>query len=127
MGKFTTITRRLLIARGLDDIARDYANPDNNPDLPFIWRAAEWAKPNGVIAMALPGRILLKQSAQGKDARTALIRGLRITGIINGSNLSDTNVWPKMNQPFILFFARNAVPPLGVSVSLRNPGTRKFA
>lgn len=95
----------------LDGIARDYSNPDNNPDLPFIWRAAEWAKQGGIIAMALPGRILLKQSEQGKDARTALIRGLTITGIINGSNLSDTNVWPKMNQPFMLFFARNALPP----------------
>jgi hypothetical protein len=61
--------------------------------------------------MALPGRILLKQSERGKAARTALIRGLKITGIINGSNLSDTNVWPRMNQPFMLFFARNALPP----------------
>ena len=111
-GEFTQITRRVLAARGLDDIARDYTNPDNDPDLAFVWRAAEWAKePSGLIAMALPGRILLKQSDQGKTARTALIRGLKITGIINGSNLSDTNVWPKMNQPFMLFFARNAVPP----------------
>jgi hypothetical protein len=110
-GEFTAISRRVLIARGLDDIAKDYTNPDNDPDLAFVWRAAEWAKPGGLIAMALPGRILLKQSHQGKGARTALIRGLKITGIINGSNLSDTNVWPKMNQPFMLFFARNAVSP----------------
>ncbi|MGA7700579.1 MAG: N-6 DNA methylase [Thermoguttaceae bacterium] len=110
--KFTAITRRVLTARGLADAAKGYTNPDNNPDLPFIWRAAEWVKLGGLIAMALPGRILLKQSDQGIAARTALIRGLEITGIINGSNLSDTDVWPRMNQPFMLFFACNAVPPL---------------
>jgi hypothetical protein len=87
----------------------DYTNPDNNPDLPFVWRAAEWAKPGGIIAMALPGRILFKQSEQGKAARAALLQGLAVTGIINGSNLPETAVWPKMKQPFILFFARNAV------------------
>ena len=71
VGKFTAITRQVLVARGLDNIAENYANPDNNPDLPFVWRAAEWAKPNGIIAMALPGRILLKQSKQGKAAPRA--------------------------------------------------------
>jgi len=110
-GEFTAITQRALTARGLADVAKGYTNPDNNPDLPFIWRAAEWAKPGGLITMALPARILLKQSDQGRSARAALIHGLEITGIINGSNLSDTAVWPNMNQPFILFFARNSVPP----------------
>ena len=41
---FTELTRRALIARGLDNIAHDYTNPDNNPDLPFLWRATQWAK-----------------------------------------------------------------------------------
>lgn len=108
--EFTAITCRALKNRGLPDAAKDYSNPDNNPDLPFIWRATEWAKQGGIIAMALPARILLKQSDQGKAARTALMRGISITGIINGSNLSDTAVWPGMNQPFMLMFARNTVP-----------------
>jgi len=108
--EFTGITRRALKNRGLPDAADAYSNPDNNPDLPFIWRATEWAKQGGIIAMALPARILLKQSDQGKAARTALMRGISITGIINGSNLSDTLVWPRMNQPFMLMFARNTVP-----------------
>jgi len=109
--EFTAITRRVLEARKLDDIARDYTNPDNNPDLPFVWRAAEWAKPDGIIAMALPGRILFKQSDRGRGAREALLKGLAVTGIINGSNLPETAVWPKMKQPFMLFFARNAAAP----------------
>ncbi len=109
--EFTTITQRVLTARGLADIAKGYTNPDKDPDLPFIWRAAEWAKRDGLIAMTLPGRILFKQSKQGRAARAALMQGLALTGIINASNLPETAVWPKMKQPFMLFFARNAVPP----------------
>ena len=60
--------------------------------------------------MALPGRIFLKQSGPGTRAFNAILQGLEITGILNGSNLSDSAVWPGMNQPFMLFFARNRVP-----------------
>jgi hypothetical protein len=108
--EFTALTRRALIARGCADLARDYSNPDYNPDLPFLWRATEWAKPGGIIAMALPGRIILKQSATGSAARNAIIRGLTVTGILNGSDLEKTPVWPNMNLPFLLLFARNFVP-----------------
>lgn len=107
---FTAITCRALKNRGLEDAAKGYTNPDNNPDLPFIWRSTEWVKKGGVIAMALPGRILFKQSDQGKASRAALMQGLSVTGIINGSHLPETAVWPRMKQPFILFFARNALP-----------------
>ena len=34
----------LQVARGLADLAQTYSNPDKNPDLPFLWRATEWAK-----------------------------------------------------------------------------------
>jgi hypothetical protein len=107
---FTAITCRALKNRGLEDAAKGYTNPDNNPDLPFIWRATEWVKPGGILAMALPGRILLKQTEQGKAARVALMRGLSVTGIINCLHLPETAVWPRMKQPFMLFFARNALP-----------------
>jgi hypothetical protein len=106
----TALTRRALTARGLETIANGYTNPDNNPDLPFLWRATEWSKPGGIIAMALPGRIILKQSATGKAARDAIMRGLSVTGILNGSDLEKTPVWPKMDLPFILLFARNSLP-----------------
>ncbi len=108
--EFTALTRRILIDRGLADIAKIYHNPDNNPDLPFLWRATQWAKQGGIIAMALPGRIFLKQTTSGTRAFNAILHGLKITGILNGSNLSDSEVWPRMNQPFMLFFARNRVP-----------------
>lgn len=107
---FTQLTRQILTGRGLKDIAQTYHNPGNNPDLPFLWRSIQWAKPGGIIAMALPGRIFLKQSGPGTRAFNAILHGLEITGILNGSNLSDSAVWPGMGQPFMLFFARNRVP-----------------
>lgn len=107
---FTELTRQVMIDRGLEDIAQTYSNPDNNPDLPFLWRSIQWTKPGGIIAMALPGRIFLKQSGPGTRAFNAILQGLEITGILNGSNLSDSEVWPGMSQPFMLFFARNRVP-----------------
>ncbi|HXM40921.1 MAG TPA: N-6 DNA methylase [Bryobacteraceae bacterium] len=108
--EFTALTRRALIARGCSDLARDYTNPDYDPDLPFLWRATEWARVGGLIAMALPGRIILKQSPRGKAARDTIMRGLSVTGILNGSDLEKTPVWPKMDLPFMLLFARNSVP-----------------
>ena len=107
---FTQLTRQILTDRGLEEIAQTYRNPDNNPDLPFLWRSIQWAKPGGIIAMALPGRIFLKQSEPGTRAFNAILRGVEITGILNGSNLSDSAVWPDMNEAFMLFFARNRVP-----------------
>ena len=108
---FTQLTRQILTDRGLEEIAQTYSNPDNNPDLPFLWRSIQWAKPGGIIAMALPGRIFLKQSGPGTRAFNAILQGIEITGILNGSNLSDSAaVWPSMNEAFMLFFARNRVP-----------------
>ena len=108
--EFTKLTRQVLTDRELIDIAQNYSNPGNNPDLPFLWKSAQWAKPGGIIAMVLPGRIFLKQSGPGIRAFNALFRGIEITGILNGANLSDTAVWPGMSQPFMLFFARNQAP-----------------
>ncbi|MBW2187206.1 MAG: N-6 DNA methylase [Deltaproteobacteria bacterium] len=108
--EFTKTIRHILRNRGLDSLAEKYNNPDNNPDLPFLWKATQWAKPQGVIALALHGRIFLKQSPAGIRAFQAILQGIKITGILNGSNLSDTAVWPGMNQPFMLFFAKNCVP-----------------
>ncbi|WP_319406287.1 N-6 DNA methylase [uncultured Desulfosarcina sp.] len=108
---FTNLTRQILIDRGLEDMAKTYRNPDNNPDLPFLWKSIQWAKPGGIIAMALPGRIFLKQTASGTRTFNTILKGIEVTGILNGSNLSDSlAVWPGMNQPFMLFFARNQVP-----------------
>jgi len=96
--------------RGLEDVARDYQNPDGVPDLVFVWCATTWAKPDGIIALALHGRLLFKQSTPGFRARCALFRGLKVTGILNGAAVAKTRVWPEVDEPFCLLFAQNRVP-----------------
>ncbi len=108
--QYTQVIRRVAQERGLKDIANRYKNPDSNPDLPFIWKAMEWAKPGGTIALTLPARILFKQSPIGKEAREYLFSAVKVTGILNYSCLRETKVWPKMNHPFCLFFAKNSLP-----------------
>jgi hypothetical protein len=108
--EFTAVSRRAMQARKCFDLAESYENPDHNPDLPFFWRATEWARSDGLIAMALPARIILKQAGKGKEARDALLQAVTVTGILNGSDLEKTPVWPKMDLPFMLIFARNVVP-----------------
>ncbi len=95
---------------GLLDVADSYQNPDGVPDLPFVWRSMEWAKDGGVIALAMHGRLLFKQADMGTNARDALFTGLRVTGILNGAAVRMENVWPKVQAPWCLLFARNEVP-----------------
>ncbi len=110
---FNHLSKRIIEARpapGAPKLSRDYINPDRTPDLPFLWRSTEWCKPGGRIALALPASILLKQEDIPSQARQTLFRLVEVNGIINGTNLSDTKVWEKMNQPFMLLFATNRVP-----------------
>ena len=107
--EFTILSRDIVRRRSQDPTAA-YQNPDSGPDLPFVWKSTEWCKPEGRIALALPARILFKQGPVPTAARDTLFRLLEVAGIINGSNLSDTDVWPEMGQPFMLLFARNRVP-----------------
>jgi len=79
---FTAIGRRVLTARGLDDLAKRFQNPDKNPDLPFLWRATEWAKDGGVIALAMPARLFGRTSGKGFEAWRAVLRSVELTGLI---------------------------------------------
>lgn len=107
---FTRRCREVAAQRGLDKIASNYHNPDRVPDLPFVWGAMAWARPGGRIALALAGRWLFKQSAKGIAARNALFEALKVTGILNGAALRQTQVWPSVDQPFCLLFADNELP-----------------
>lgn len=87
-----------------------YINPDQVPDIPFLWRSMEWAKPGGMIAFALHARLLFK-SAKAAQARAVLFRHLRVTGILNGAALRQVKqVWPGISAPFCLLFAMNSKP-----------------
>ncbi len=113
---FHSIGREVLTERKLAELAATYENPDSVPDLPFIWRAMQWCEPGGRMAFVLPARLLFKQGDIGQRAREAIFQAVSVTGMLNCSNLSDTNVWPKMQQPFLLFFARNRLPKPNHSV-----------
>lgn len=107
---FTDIGRRVLRAKGLAKLAQTYENPDKNPDLPFLWRATEWARDDGIIALALPARIFGRTSGKGCEAWRAVLRSVSVTGLINGADLRKTPVWDGMDIPFCLLFARNTTP-----------------
>jgi hypothetical protein len=108
----TSIARRVMESRGISELARTYQNPGGVPDISFLWRAMEWAKPGGIIAFALEARLILTQSATGSKARNALFQAVSVTGILNGSDLEKTPVWECMDQPWILLWARNEKPDL---------------
>ncbi len=108
--EFTKIGRRVLAARGLDGLAYEYENPDKNPDIPFLWRAMEWAKDEGIIALAMPARLFGRTSGKGFETWRAILRSVEITGLINGADLRKTSVWDGIDMPFCMFFARNRMP-----------------
>jgi hypothetical protein len=95
--------------------------PNQPLDLPFVWRAMEWAKPGGQIVFALHARLLFQQHEGMPEARAALFKALDVTGVVNGAELRQTNVWPEVDAPFCLFFARNLVSPPGASFSFLSP------
>jgi hypothetical protein len=103
------------------EISGQYENPDSGPDLPFVWKSTEWCRTGGRIAMALPARILLKQEDIPRFARETLFRLVDVTGIINGANLWKTKIWSDVDQPFILFFAKNQKPKVTHSLNFITP------
>jgi hypothetical protein len=90
-------------------------------DLPFVWRAMEWARPNGQIAFALHARLLFHRRNGMADARSSLFGSVEVTGIINGTELRDTEVWPGISAPFCILFARNNTPTAGSGFRFVSP------
>lgn len=95
--------------------------PNEVLDLPFVWRAMEWAKPGGQIALALHARLLFQQGDGMAEARQALFRALDVTSVINGSDLRQTKVWPEISAPFCLLLATNDQPEAGAGFRLISP------
>ena len=84
--------------------------PKKGLDLPFLWRAMEWAKPDGQIAFALHARLLFQQGAGMPQARRAVFEALNVTSVINGVELRQTGIWPGVSAPFCLLFGTNKKP-----------------
>jgi type I restriction-modification system DNA methylase subunit len=104
------IARRRDPERLKEAAAGTYKNARKVSDLPFMWKAMEWAKPGGVIALAMSARILFSRNHAVASNREALFKALRITGILNGTALRRTKVWPTIKAPFCLMFAINRIP-----------------
>ena len=91
--------------------------PNEGLDLPFVWRAMEWAKPDGQIAFALHARLLFQHGDGMPAARRALFEALDVTSVVNGVELRQTKVWPQISAPFCMLFATNRTP--GVEAGFR--------
>lgn len=95
--------------------------PNEVLDLPFVWRAMDWARPGGQIALALHARLLFQQGDGMPEARSAIFGALNVTGVVNGSEIRHTKVWPQISAPFCLLFARNELPPPGAGFRFVSP------
>lgn len=95
--------------------------PNEGLDLPFVWRALEWARPGGQLAFALHARLLFQQGDGMVDARRMLFQALNITSVINGVELRQTKVWPEIAAPFCLLIGTNDVPEAGAGFRLISP------
>lgn len=95
--------------------------PNEGLDLPFVWRAMEWAKPGGQIAFALHARLLFLQGDGMAEARQAMFEALDVTSVINGVDLRQTKVWPEISAPFCILLATNRRPGPGAAFRLISP------
>ena len=106
---------RIAVDRGIANEAPPL--PNEVLDLPFVWRAMEWAKPDGQIAFALHARVLFAQGDGMPAARQALFEALDVTSVVNGAELRQTKVWPHISAPFCILFGTNKRP--GVQAGFR--------
>lgn len=91
-----------------------YAHPDKVPDVAFLWKATEWAKDGtGIISLIVHQRLLIKQTKPWRLARRALFSCIQVDGIVNAGEFAnhDKLIWPGIESPFCVLFARNHKPP----------------
>ena len=114
-GRVRELIARIAVDRGIANKAPPV--PNEVLDLPFVWRAMEWAKPDAQIAFALHGRVLFAQGDGMPAARQALFEALDVTSVVNGAELRQTKVWPHILAPFCILFGTNRKP--GVEAGFR--------
>jgi len=119
--KWADISRAMVEQRLGEKRAAAFEFPDANPDLPFVYRAMEWGKPEAVIGLLTHARWLFGQSASATRARRDLLESVHVTGILNGTALRKTKVWPNVAPPFCIVFARNELPPTKAAFQFVSP------
>lgn len=101
---------RSVVAEVIPDEAREFALPDNNPDIAFLWRSLLWSREGGRIALVSHARLWLKQSPVGTAARSQLLRAAEWTSVVNCAALRMSGVWPNITAPFVIWFGINRRP-----------------
>ncbi len=61
------------------------------------------------------------QSRIAVAARRDLLEIVHVTGLLNGTALRDTSVWPNVRHPFCLLFAVNETPPPDATLQFISP------
>lgn len=89
------------------------------PDQPFLWKAMQWAEKDGAIALLLDAALLFQPESQ--RMRDLIFQAVRVTGILNGSALRQTMVWPTVSAQFCLLVAKNEKPHEGDGFYYINP------
>lgn len=118
----TALVRDVARRHGVDGETVARLQVDNGiPDVPFVWRAMDWAVDGGVIAFALQAQHLLFQQGTSAVLRNALLECIELTGLLNGSALRYSKVWPTVAAPFCFLLARNNKPDPGSAFYYLNP------
>ncbi|OHC66721.1 MAG: hypothetical protein A2040_15590 [Rhodocyclales bacterium GWA2_65_19] len=118
----TTLVRDVARRKGVATETVEHLQVDNGiPDVPFVWRALDWAEEGGIIAFALHAQHLLFQQGNGASLRSALLECLELTGLLNGSALRYSKVWPTVEAPFCFLLARNKKPEPDSAFYYLNP------
>ncbi|WP_161986578.1 HsdM family class I SAM-dependent methyltransferase [Pseudomonas koreensis] len=119
--------KRIATGRKINSNLVSQLKIDNGvPDIAFIWKALEWAKPGGMIAYALHAQHLLFRQGNGAVMRKALFQCLEITGVLNGSALrNEKKIWPNITAPFCFLVARNRKPNIESSFYYLSPSREK--
>lgn len=118
----TALVRDVARRKGVATEIVEHLQVDNGiPDVPFVWRALDWAEEGGVIAFALHAQHLLFQQGNGATLRKALLECLELTGLLNGSALRYSKVWPTVEAPFCFLLARNKKPEPDSAFYYLNP------
>lgn len=89
------------------------------PDQPFLWKAMQWAEKGGAIAFLIDAGLLFQPESQ--RMRELLFKAIRVTGILNGTALRQTMVWPTVSAQYCLLVAKNARPQAGDGFYYINP------
>lgn len=113
----TEIARRCITERLGPQAAAAYTHPDRVPDLAFLWKAMEWAKPEGIITLVVHQRLLTKRSDSWSSARQTLLRCVQVDGILDASEFPNHKplFWPTIEAPCCVLFAKNRLPSVGHS------------